>query len=194
LEPSAVRLTEDGRARLSPPFDPDRDRVDGPPYAATTLVVFGAFAAPSSRPLGELLNAVRERYLTTVRVVWRHYPDPGAHPRAVIYALAAEAAAERARLWALGRELLGLRHHDPRDLHAALVRAGLDPEVIVPAMAAGTGADRIVEDSASALASGVAYSPALFIDGERYDGELDRATVCGALDAAIRGASHRLGP
>jgi 2-hydroxychromene-2-carboxylate isomerase len=87
-------------------------------------------------------------------------------------ALAAEAAASRGHFWALTMELLRLRHTDPPDLHAALVRAGLDPDRTLVAMRAGTGADRIAADVASALSSGVVYTPALFVDGERYDGAL----------------------
>jgi protein-disulfide isomerase len=97
-------------------------------------------------------------------------------------ALAAEAAAAHGRFWVLTRELLRLRHDDPIDLHAALVRAGLDPERAGDAMRAGTGADRIAGDVASALASGVAFSPALFINGERYRGELDPAAVLAVLE------------
>ena len=98
-------------------------------------------------------------------------------------ALAAEAAAARGRFWALTRELLHMRHHDPADLHAAMTRVGLDPERALEAMRAETGADRIVEDVGSALTSGVTFSPALFINAERYEGELDPAAVSAALDA-----------
>jgi Thioredoxin len=182
IEPVPARFDEEGRARLSPPFTATRDRVDGPPWART-LVVFGAHATPWSRRLGDLLSSVRDRYRTTVRVVWRHDPDPVTHPRAVIFALAAEAAAPHARFWALTRELLRLRHHDPPDLHAAIVRAGLYSADVLAAMRAGAGADRIAEDVASARASGVAAAPALFIDGVRYEGELDRARLWAALDA-----------
>jgi protein-disulfide isomerase len=140
-----------------------------------------------------MIDDVRERHPATVRVAWRHYPEPDAHPRAVMLALAAEAAAASGHFWALTRELLRLRHDDPPDLHAALLRAGLDPERTLEEMRAGTGADRIVDDVASAMASGVAFSPALFIDGERYDGPLDAAPLNDAL-APIRatpGASRR---
>ena len=65
-----------------------------------------------------------------------------------------------------------------------MLRAGLDPERALEAMRAGTGADRIVDDVASAVASGVTYSPALFVNGERYPGELDPAAVTAALEAA----------
>jgi hypothetical protein len=180
---SAVRVADNGRALLSPPFDARRDHVDGPVPGGATLVVFGAYGTPASLPLANVLAHVRERHSTTADVAWRHFPDPTAHPHAVVLALAAEAAAVRGRFWALTRELLHMRHHAPDDLHAAMRRVALDPARATKAMRAGTGAGHIVDDVASALASGVTYSPALFINGERYPGELDPAAVSAALDA-----------
>jgi protein-disulfide isomerase len=121
-----------------------------------------------------------------VRIAWRHFPDASAHPHAVVLALAAEAAAASGRFWALTRELLRLRHSDPRDLHTALLRAGLDPERTLEMMRAGTGEDRIADDVASAMASGVAFSPELFVGGERYTGELDAAAVSAAISSSAR--------
>ena len=181
--PAQVQHGDDGRAVLSPPFESGRDRVDGYPDAATTLVVFGAFGTPWSRPLGKVLEKVREQHPATVRIAWRHYPDPAAHPHAVVLALAAEAAATHGRFWALTRALLSERHSDPADLHAALVHSGLDVERTLAEMRAGTGADHIAGDVASAHASGVIASPALFIDGVRYEGELTGSAVLGVLDA-----------
>jgi hypothetical protein len=177
VPPGAMRLSADGREFLSPPMDATHDRFDGPASASAALVVFGAHGTPSSRPLGEVIERVRERHL----VVWRHYPDPGAHPRAVLFALAVEAAAARGKFWGLTRQLLRLRHDDPEDLHAALLRAGLDPDRVGELMRAGTGADRVVADVASARASGVAYTPTLFVNGERYLGGLAPAAVLAVL-------------
>jgi hypothetical protein len=70
-------------------------------------------------------------------------------------------------------------------VQAAMLRAGLDPEGTLEAMRAGTGEDRIAEDVASALASGVAFTPALFIDGERYEDEIDEATVSATVDDLV---------
>jgi hypothetical protein len=182
VQPAAAVHGEDGQPLLSPAFDPARDRIDGRTGAATSLVVFGAFGTPSSHALGRLLEDVRERFVTTVDVAWRHYPDPEAHPHSAVLALAAEASAAIHTFWSLAHELLRLRHNDPIDLHAAMQRARLDPARAFVAMRAGTGTDRIVEDVASAMASGVIYSPTLFIDGRRYRGELEPA----ALEAALR--------
>jgi hypothetical protein len=173
----APRFDAGGRAQLSPPVVTRHDRFDGAPLTGSALVVFGAFGTPWSEPLERVLAGVRGRHL----VVWRHFPDPQAHPRAPMFALAAEAAAARSRFWALAREMLRMRHDDPADLHEAMVRAGVDPEHAIATMQAGTGTERIVEDVASALASGVAYSPTLFVNGDRYEGELDPAAVTAAL-------------
>jgi 2-hydroxychromene-2-carboxylate isomerase len=181
LRSGAVRVTDDGIDLLSPPFTAGRDRVDGTRWARTTVVVFGAHGTPSSRLVGRVLAGIRARDPATVAIAWRHFPNPVAHPRAAVLALAAEAAGAQGRFWAMTRELLSARHLDPADLSAAMVRAGLDPAPTVGAMRAGTGADRIVADTASALASGVVFTPALFIDGERYRGELEPEAVSAAL-------------
>jgi 2-hydroxychromene-2-carboxylate isomerase len=181
---SAMRVAQDGHALLAPPFAPGRDRVYGPRRARSTLVVFGAHGTPWSRQVGRVLAAIRNRDPATVAIAWRHFPNPIAHPRAAVLALAVEAAGAQGRFWTMTRELLSAHHHDPADLSAAMVRAGLDPARTLGAMRAGTGADRIVADTASALASGVVFTPSLFIDGERYRGELEPEAVFAALGAA----------
>src|SRR3954452_2402034 len=188
VEPHAARVAEDGEILLTPALARGHDRIAGPGSARATLVVFGAHGTRSSRRLGGVLDAVRQRHPATVGGAWRLYPDPVAHPRAVVFALAVEAAAEAGRFWTLTRELLRLRHHDPGDLHGAIVRSSLDPDRILDAMRGGAGEDRIAGDVASALASGVTSAPALFIAGERYRGELRPDPVLAAIERALRGA------
>jgi 2-hydroxychromene-2-carboxylate isomerase len=77
-----------------------------------------------------------------------------------------------------------MRHDDPADLSTAMTHAGLDPARTLDATRAGTGSDGIVADTTSAMASGVVYSPALFIDGARYQGELEPEAVSAAVGAA----------
>ena len=262
LDPAPVHAEPGERPLLTPPLSVDRDRIEGPASGRTSVVVFGAHGTPASRSLGavldgirerhvatvgiawrhypdpdahpraailalaveaaavsgrfwtltrdllrlhhhdprdlhgalvrswldpaETLDAIRERHIATVGIAWRHYPDPDAHPRAAILALAIEAAAVSARFWTLTRELLKMRHHDPADLHAALVRSWLDPAETLDAMRAGVGTDRIAADVSSAQASAVVVAPTLFIDGERFAGEVESAPVLAAVDAALR--------
>ena len=184
---SSEPVVSDGPAALAPPLSGVRDHIDGPEWAPGALVVFGAYGTPASRPLGKLLYRLRDEHPGSVRVAWRHLPDPEGHPRTVELALAAEAAATESRFWSMHRELLAMRHDDPDALHAAARRAGIDFYELVDRMSAGAGADRIVADVESALASMVVYSPALFVNGVRFAGDLDVATVWAALQAPTDG-------
>lgn len=187
VAPHAARVADDGEILLTPSLAPGHDRIAGPASGRATLVVFGAHGLPSSPSVGAVLSAVRRRHPATVGVAWRHYPDPVAHPRAVVLALAVEAAARAGKFWTLTRELLRLRHDDPGDLHRAIVRSSLDPDHVLEAIRSRAGEDRIADDVASALASGVTSAPALFIAGERYRGEVHPTPVLAAIDSALRG-------
>jgi protein-disulfide isomerase len=183
---SPLRVAGDDRRLLTPPFSPGRDRVDGVDGAPTTLVVFGAFATRWSRAAAQVMDRVREDHPATVAIAWRHYPGPAAHPRATLFALAAEAAAASGSFWAMTRVLLRLRRDHPEDLRGAMVHAGVDPDHALAVMRAGAGSERIVDDVASAQASAVVAAPALFVDGARYDGRLEPAAVSAALGRVTR--------
>jgi protein-disulfide isomerase len=187
IEAIRSRPAADGRTALTPPLSRSRDHIEGPVSAPASLVVFGSYGTPASPRLGRVLQQLRETHPASLRVAWRHLPDPERHPGPAALALAAEAAAGEGRFWALHRELVSMRHSDLEDLHAAARRAGVDFYRLLDRMRAGIGADRVVADVESALASAVASAPALFVNGERYTGELDAA----AISAAIESAAHR---
>ncbi len=187
LDSHVARVADDGEVLLTPPLGPGRDRIAGPATGPVTLLVFGAHATPWSRSLGAVLEAVRRRHIATVAVAWRHYPDPVAHPRAVVFALAVEAAAQAGRFWTLTRELLRLRHDDPDDLRAAIVRSSLDPDRRSTRCAAEP--ERTGSPATSRARSQAAWpsAPTLFIAGERYRGELRPASVLAAIERVPRG-------
>src|SRR5262249_45628975 len=133
---------------------------------------------PASLPLGEVLAGARERHL----VAWRHFPRPGRTS-------ACRDLCARRRGGRRPREILGAHAgaaaDAPRRSREPARGAGapeVDPERALESMRAGTGADRVVDDVASARASGVGASPALFVNGEYYRGELEPDAVIGALD------------
>jgi protein-disulfide isomerase len=84
----------------------------------------------------------------------------------------------------MNRELLAMRHDDLEDLHAAARRADVDFYRLLDRMRTGVGADRIVSDVESARASAVSSAPTLFVNGDRFSGDLDTATVWAALQSA----------
>jgi hypothetical protein len=118
------------------------------------------------------------------KLVWRHFPDPAAHPHAAMFALAAEAAAAATVLGTHARDAAHAswrprrptRRHAPRQSRS---RARHRDD------AGGPGTERILEDVTSVLASGVESVPTLFVNEERYGGEHPAAVIT-ALDRAAR--------
>src|SRR3954454_19683746 len=76
----------------------ERDHVLGADRPAVTLVEYGDFGCPycfaAKRPVESLL----ERY-DSLRLVWRHLPDPELHPGADLAAELSELAAANGRFW-----------------------------------------------------------------------------------------------
>jgi hypothetical protein len=177
------RPAPNGPAVLTPPISHSRDHVEGPEWAPS-LVVYGSYGTPASRPLGKLLQQLRETHPASLRVAWRHLPEAEEHRRAAGLALAAEAAAAQSRFWSMNRELLAMRHDALEDLHAAARRADVDFYRLVDRMRMGVGADRVVSGVESAQSSAVGSAPTLFVNGERFGGDLDAATVWAALHSA----------
>jgi protein-disulfide isomerase len=74
------------------------DHVLGATNPELTLVEYGDFGCPfcfaASRPLMSLLD----RY-DTLRLVWRHFPDPEVHPGSDLAAELSEFAAARGKFW-----------------------------------------------------------------------------------------------
>jgi protein-disulfide isomerase len=180
-------MTTNGLPVLTPPLDHSRDHIEGPQWASASLLVFGSYGTAASPPLAKLLRQLREAHPASLRVAWRHLPEPQRHPRAAALALAAEAAATEGRFWTMHRALLAMRHDDLEDLHAAARRAGVDFYRLLDRMRAGVGGDRVLSDLESAAASGVATVPTLFVNGERFSGRLDAATVWAALQSTTAG-------
>ena len=61
---------------------------------------------------------------------------------------------------------------------------GIDPEWAAAALAEGLFADKVREDFASGVRSGVNGTPTFFINGVRYDGSWDAASLLEALAVA----------
>jgi protein-disulfide isomerase len=111
---------------------------------------------------------LRER---DVRVVFRHFPIRSSHPRAHAAAHAAEAAAEQGAFWAMHDLLFGDqgRLDDPH-LWARAERLGLDLARFDTDRRSDRIAQRVREQFHGGVRAGVATTPTLFVDGERYSG------------------------
>jgi NhaA family Na+:H+ antiporter len=169
-------------ASLTPPVDPARDHVAGPDDAVT-LVEFGDFECSFCGDAYESIKEVQRRLGDRLRFVFRELPLPK-HPHAHTAALAAEAAAAQGRFWEMHDRLFEARGRlEPGDLTRYAQEIGLDLDRFVRDMGSEPVAERVDADFESAVASGVTGTPALYIDGQSYDGRYDAEHLAEAIAA-----------
>ena len=170
---------------LHPPLDPALDHVLGPEDAPVTLVEYGDFECPYCAAAYPALRELRRRMGDGLRFAFRHLPLVERHPHAMEAAEAAEAAGEQGRFW----EMHDLLFESGRALAADDLRRyardlGLDLERFESALADHRHRPRVERDAAGAARSGVSGTPALFLDGERYEGFYDAESLEDAVRAA----------
>lgn len=165
---------------LSVPVGPD-DHVRGPQDARVTIVEYGDFECPYCGRLHPILDEILRKY-PDVRLVFRHFPIRTLHPRAASAAVVSEAAADRGRFWEM-HDLLydNQRFLSDADLEHYAAELDADPWADV----AGHSS-RIALDEASGRESGVRGTPTLFLNGRRYQGNLDLRSITRAVEELRR--------
>jgi protein-disulfide isomerase len=148
----------------------DRDHVLGAEEPALTVIEYGDFGCPfcfaASRPLQSLLD----RH-DSLRLVWRHCPDPELHPGADLAAELSELAATHGKFWeAHSLRLAGRERFSTEDLLAVGGRLDLDPPEVESAIRDRTYRERVLEDVAGGRKAGVHGTPTFFVGGERLVG------------------------
>jgi protein-disulfide isomerase len=172
----------------------DRDHVAGPADARVTLVEYGDFECPHCGALHPVVQAARKAFGGNLRFSFRHFPLRSSHPHALAAAKAAEAAGEQGRFWEMHDRLYRRQTElGDADLERHAQDLGLDVERFRRSLGSREHEQRIRDDLASAAESGARGTPTLFINGERYEGPLERDEIFAALARAAITAVPRAG-
>jgi len=168
----------------------DGDHVRGAITAATIVLVYGDYECPHTRALELALNRLRQRSPNAFRSVFRHFPLREIHPHAQMAAEAAEAVFALAgadAFWVMHDGLFAHQNElDPDGLERRGAEAGVDPTALRAALESHRFADRLQRDVESGAANDVHGTPSIFINGERYHGARDVASLGKALDAETK--------
>jgi protein-disulfide isomerase len=130
-----------------------------------------------------MLKAVQKAMGDRLRFVFRNFPISEIHPHALHAAQFAEATAAIGKFW-VAHDMLYERQQalDDRDLVAYGSSIGLDAAKLREAFA-GRFDEKIEGDFMGGLRSGVNGTPALFVNGVRYEGERDADSLVAVLQA-----------
>jgi protein-disulfide isomerase len=171
----------------------EHDHVLGPPDAPVTLVEYGDFECPYCRAAHYVVQKVRDNLGDELRFVFRHMPLTQIHPMAELAAEASEAAGAQGQFWPMHDALYEYQPElSPQLITALAERLGLDMERFTEELLTHRYRDKVKQDFMGAVRSGAAGTPTFFINGERYEGSYDEASLTEALEFAARasGATH----
>jgi protein-disulfide isomerase len=166
-------MDQNTTSSLSLPIEPV-DHALGPEAAPVTLVWYGDyecdFCARAFPVIERLVDTMRDG----LRLVYRHFPVASVHPHASIAAQGAESAGAQGKYWAMHNILF--QHQDrlaDSDMTYFATRAGVEIYKFNADMSIGRFAGKVRRDYESGRASGVAGTPAFFINGQRYPGPME---------------------
>ncbi len=146
------------------------DHILGAEVPELTLIEYGDFGCPFCFVAGRPIKSLLERY-ETLRLIWRHLPDPELHPGADLAAELSELAEVHGAFWLAHSLLLaGRESFSPEDLLSVAARLDLDPAEAESALSERTYRDRVLADVNGAERAGVHGTPTFYLDGERLRG------------------------
>lgn len=175
-------------ARLTPEVS-ERDHLAGSPHARVTLVEYGDYECPYCGEAARIVQAVRRQWPGQVRVVFRHFPLTKVHPHARLAAYAAEASALQGRFWPMHDVLFDHQQAlELPDLLRYAERLGVELEQFQRDLSSRTVSAHVRSDFLSGARSGVNGTPSFFLNGWRYDGSWEGASLFLAVEEALEEA------
>ena len=176
--------------RLERDVEPERDHLLGDPDAPVTLVEYGSYVCSYCRTAHGVVRRLRDRFGDQMRYVYRHMPLTDRYDATLAAELAEYAAASGADFWQT-HDLLMQRGpvFESGELNAIAGELGLPPREEWDAPRTREAEGRVREDARGGLRSGVRVTPTFFINGRRYEGAWDEASLA---EAMFRSMGHRL--
>ena len=165
--------------------------VTGAPNAQITLVEFSDFQCPYCVAAFPELKAILQAYSTQVRLIFKQYPLE-IHPQADLAAAAAIAANKQGKFWALHDAMF--THHEDLSRKAILVLAkdnGLDLARFETDIDSTEVRETVTRDVQDGDRAGVEGTPTIFVNGQRYNGPIEVASLRPVLDGELKNPRSR---
>jgi protein-disulfide isomerase len=167
------------------------DHILGSPDAPCVLVEYGDYECPHCAAAHPMVQSLEKHFGDRLAFVYRNFPLTRIHPYAQTAAEVAEFAGSKGKFWEMHDQLFENQDRLGDDLFAELVeQLGLDPVEMQTAIENNTFTHRINQEFSGGVRSGVNGTPTFFVQGHRYEGSMDKASLVEAIEKAITGAAR----
>ncbi len=161
--------------------------VRGPANARVTLIEFSDFECPYCYSAEKQVDIVMAAYPKDVKLIYKQFPL-SMHPHAEMAAEASLAAREQGKFW----EMYDVLFKNFRQLSADNImiwakQIGLDMDKFKADLVSGKFKTAVQKDIADGEAAGVYGTPAFYINGKQYNGEVTLAALRPILATELKG-------
>jgi protein-disulfide isomerase len=165
----------------------DGSPVRGPADARVTLVEFSDFECPFCSAAVKQVDIVMAAYPKDVKLIYKQFPL-SMHPHAQFAAEASLAAREQGKFWEMYDVLFKNFQHLSRDnVMLWAKQLGLDVDKFKADLDSRKFKAVVEKDLADGEAAGVYGTPAFYINGKQYNGEVSLAALKLILAAELKG-------
>jgi len=163
------------------------DHVRGGSDAAVTLIEYGDFQCPYCARAHAALGELQRQHGDRLRLVYRHLPLSELHPDAQPLAEAAEAAGAQGKFWEMHDALFESQGMLDQDALAALASSlQIEAGRFRDELEGGRYRDQVLAQAEAGRVAGASGTPSFFINGERYHGDSDHASLAAAIKDALK--------
>jgi protein-disulfide isomerase len=158
----------------------------GPHDARITLIEFSDFECPYCSAAVKEVDALMAAYPKDVKLIYKQFPL-SMHPHAQLAAEASLAANEQGKFWPMYDALFrNYRRLSRPNILALAAQLGLDVRKFTADLDSGKYKAAITKDLADGEAAGVYGTPAFYINGRQYNGQVSVASLKPILDAELK--------
>ncbi|MEM6265105.1 MAG: thioredoxin domain-containing protein [Bacteroidota bacterium] len=160
------------------------DYIRGNPAGRLELIEYGDYQCPYCLNASYVINQLMEAFPAQLCFAFRHFPIVEHHPLAMACAVAAEAAGRQGRYWdmhdLLWQHQKGLTSEGLFKLATSL---SLNMRQFRLHMQDERLGEKVMEQRGKGLEIGVLSTPTFFVNGKKYEGELQFAGLKEALQS-----------
>jgi protein-disulfide isomerase len=179
-------MTEEDSPRLVLPVGA-RDHIQGASSAPVTLLEYGDYECPYCGAAYPIVKELQRRLGAQLRFVFRNFPLANSHPHATQAAEAAEVVGAQGKFWEMHDMLYeNQRALTESDLATYAERLGVAKERFSSELRRPVYAERVREDFASGVRSGVNGTPTFYINGIRHNGSYELDELQEAVESAAQ--------
>lgn len=156
----------------------NNDHIQGDTNASIELVEYGDYQCPYCGEAYYEIKELQKRLGRKLKFVFRNFPLTNVHRHALNAAIAAEVAGDLGHYWKMHDLLFENQNAlEDNDLIRYAEKIGLNIQTFESEFGNKKYEEKIDDDLESGLRSGVNGTPSLFINGEKYEGDLSAISL-----------------